>query len=318
MNRKPGVTAAQRIAGRPRVADFFNRVRALIPCHPENEDSRKRLDQMPAHEMLFVYMNWADRFVARRPRTCRASKDFLHAPGVKKNWEQIQKIVNIAESGGDLTPYLSRLVRHAGFMTKPRRKPNSIAWDNRDFVLNSLEFHHLHLKPLKANEQRSGDSNDLIFCRVSRNQIYFAHLGDHKSFDDGSLLKVHAELEVAAGRTLQISGPEKTDQSDREQMKLARHGFSGTARWGGSITIGTHLMGSGDSPFHIDHVGKLRRRCIEDDEKLDTIVGQSEVFGPLADSLPEKPEFEWFLEHCDLVVLEKTKKLAAKRLKWRR
>ena len=61
----------------PRLRRFRETLAGMIPCEPEQV--RTDLYGMEPQELLERYLNWADRFVAPRPRRIVKSKGFFRS-----------------------------------------------------------------------------------------------------------------------------------------------------------------------------------------------------------------------------------------------
>ena len=95
------------------------------------------------------------------------------------------------EAGQDLTPFLSDRVHRYGYVglkTRTGKKRRGPEWEDKDYALNAYETHHLHLDT-KGTEE-------LLYVRFSRDGAFFVMLGNHDSFDDGTLAQAVAEMHV--------------------------------------------------------------------------------------------------------------------------
>ena len=170
----------------PRLHAFHKKLGELIPCEPES--ARAALHPMSTPELLVRYLNWADRYVAPRPRRVITWEGFVRHGSAHLHREAVYGLAEKIEAGDDLTPYLSERISKFGYVSskKTKRRQRGVEWRDKDYVLNAFDTHHLHLKPTGSQE--------LLYVCFSRNDALFVMVGDHKSFDDGSLAQAVAEV----------------------------------------------------------------------------------------------------------------------------
>jgi hypothetical protein len=86
---------------RLRLRRFHERVAGLIPCDPEG--ARADLHKMGLRELLSRYVNWADRYVAPRPRRVVTWDGFLrHGSKTQPDWDAVRALAAEIEAGNDL------------------------------------------------------------------------------------------------------------------------------------------------------------------------------------------------------------------------
>jgi hypothetical protein len=176
--------------------------------------------------------------------------------------------------------------------------------------LNAFETHHLHL--------RAKGSRELLYVTFSRNDAFLVMLGDHKSFDDGTLAQAVAESRVGTAHELKgILGP-ASPRSIREQNKLQRYGFSTAYPVGGRTVLGALLSTAGTSPLHTRHAARIIDKINKLEPQLDEPGFGREWFQRNGRAYPAKPTFEWVMQYCDLCLIETTTGVGFPMVKWRR
>ena len=296
---------------RPRLRRFLEHLARLIPCEPET--ARADLYRMGAPELLGRYINWADRFVMPRPRHVVTWEGFLRHGSAGAHREAVLVLAKRIEAGDDLTPFLSDDIHRAGYVPSrsaknTRRMPSN--WGDKDYALNAFEAHHLHL--------RAKGSRELLYVIFSRNDAFLVMLGNHKSFDDGTLAQAVAESRVGTPDELKgILGP-TSPRSMREQNRLQRYGFSTAYPVGGRTVLGALLSTAGTSPLHTMHADRVILTIEELEPQLDKPGCGGDLFERNGRSYPAAPNFEWVMQHCDLCLVETTTGTGFPIVKWRR
>ena len=107
-------------------------------------------DSCTLHGNTIRYLNSQRRSIPdKKTRTIHESRELLIPPKFRQDYE---KLVNVIQDGGDLTPYLSRQI------LKQRS-------DERDGLLNAWGIHHLHFQP-------DGNNNEILFCVITESDVY--------------------------------------------------------------------------------------------------------------------------------------------------
>ncbi len=267
---------------------------------------------MNAGELLARYVNWADRFVMPRPRRVVTWEGFLRRGLLTpQHWEGVQFLAEKIEAGEDLTPYLSDRIGCFGYVpTNRKAKQRGVEWGDKDYALNAFETHHLHLR-LKG-------SRELLYVIFARNDAFFLMLGDHKSFDDGTLAQAVAESRTSTTLELKgILGPANL-HSMREQNQLQRRGFWTAYQVEGRTVLGAFLSTVGTSPLHTMHADRMLRMIHQLEPQIDEPGFVRTSFEKNGKPYPAAPNFEWVMQYCDLCLVETTTRVGFPMLRWRR
>jgi hypothetical protein len=298
---------------RPRLRRFRESLAGLIPCDPQ--DVRVDLYKMEPRELLGRYINWADRYVAPRPRQVETWEGFLRHGSLEPHViEAVRDLAKMIEAGDDLTPFLSEDIRRSGYVrskAQDNNKPRGVVeWRDKDYALNAFETHHLHLKP-KGTEE-------LLYVIFSRDLAFLVMMGDHKSFDDGTLDQAIAEARTGTSLKIEgVLGPARP-RSMSEQHGLQRHAFSTAFQVDGQMVMGALLSTDGTSPLHTMYANRVIDCMIRLDPQLDVPGFGREWFEQNGWAYPATPAFEWAMRYCDLWLIETTTSSGFIRVKWRR
>ncbi|HEV3236123.1 MAG TPA: hypothetical protein VGZ25_03990 [Gemmataceae bacterium] len=295
---------------RPRLRRFLQHVAGMIPCEPEA--ARVDLHRMSVSELLGRYVNWADRYVAPRPRRVVTWEGFLRHGLPQLHREAVYDLAKKIEAGDDLTPFLSDRIRF-GYMPSKRKntKRRGVEWrDDKDYVLNTFDTHHLHLRPQGSRE--------VLYVIFFRKEAFFVMLGDHKSFDDGALAQAVTKSRVGTALEFKdILGP-ANPFTMAQQNHLQRYGFSTSYQVGGHTVLGATLVGAGFSLLHTRHADRMIITIMELDPQLDEPGFGREAFERHGRPYPAAPNFEWIMQYCDLCLVETTTHTGLQRVEWRR
>jgi hypothetical protein len=202
------------------------------------------------------------------------------------------------EAGDDLTPYLSEKIHKFGYVSpkKRKRKSRGVEWRDKDYVLNAFDIHHLHLKPTGTEE--------LLYVSFSRTDALLVMLGDHDSFDDGTLAQAVTECRV--GTALELKGIRlgRRPNDMREQNQLQRHGFSTAYPVGDRAIMGALLSSAGTAVRHTLHANRVLRALKRIEPQLDSLSFRDKLFEHSGRPCPASPVFQWVMRHCDLCLAE--------------
>jgi hypothetical protein len=304
---------------RPRLRQLKEQVASVIPCDPE--DARAQLHAMNLIELLGRYVNWADRFIAPRPRRVSTWEGFLRHGSGETHADAIWELAEKIEAGIDLKPFLSERVERFGYV-RPKTSENAtrrgIEWGDKDYALNAYEIHHLHLSAAIKRNGWSRRTRPLLYISFGRNDAFLLMAGDHNSFNDGKLAQALAEARVGTSLEFQgIVGPTQ-DWTARERNRLQRGGLATAISVGRHTVMGAMLSTAGTSPFHTMHGSRMMKAMADLDPKLDQSGFARDWFEQNSWQYPESPTYEWVLQYCDLYLVETSTQVGFPIVKWRR
>jgi hypothetical protein len=292
---------------RPRLIEMSRRLAATIPCNPDIPVVRHELAAMPLPELMIAYINWVSRFVPPRPREVTFAPGFWRSDRAQRHGGVVLELVGKIRRGEELTPYLSDLVRTHGYA--PRRfdkhgRSRGPEWGDKDFALNAYEAHHLHLGTTLQADGLINRTDELLYVIFGRTGAVLLMVGDHKSFDDGTLAEAAAAWHAASGREVKGILPGKPGLSSLERNRLARRGVSTFASVGDQLVLGPLISTSGHHLYAVRHADQIMEAIATVEPELDNPGYVSRLFGARAGLFKASPDFQWHLDYTDLVLLE--------------
>tara|TARA_B100000405_G_scaffold297434_1_gene253299 strand:- start:924 stop:1682 length:759 start_codon:yes stop_codon:yes gene_type:complete len=232
-------------------------------------------------DLLIDYVNWRSRFVGTRPRIVEIKTDARESPAWTKHANLIDAFLRKAREGEDLTPHLSFSAYTRGYTPVSRKQGanSEERWSDKDFILNTMNFHHFHLGQIDEETGTADRTNTLIFALVSRETFEVVATFDHTVFDNGTeerarLFAVHDQI-------------------------LTR----GTAP--GSVVIGSMITLSGHWMPAVRYAQECTRIVRELDPYLDDREKLNELLVGTGPQPPHNAKWEWAFNHLDLGFLEK-------------
>lgn len=281
-----------------RIEEFQQSLASVIPCKPDNDQTRRILSEMAFSDFMFVFLNWRRRFIPQRQRSVYFSRQFWNqrALGYEK---QIYGLADTIRRGADISPLLSPKIHTNGFVPRAKAR-RGIEWGDKDFALNAYGLHHLHLGGRKVDE--------LVFAEISREVATFVYFGTHQDFKSGVLDESIGRARADAGVLVlpNIVGLQEKRTSE-ERTKLARFGLSTIADINGTFVITNDLSTAGTSTNLAFCVKRVLQTLKYWDAKLDTPKGRAEL-GPEIGAVINEPM--WAFWFCDLCLMDRESKKA--------
>lgn len=312
-----GATDSERKQWPSRIRALHELVSEAIPCGSEAARTELRAESLSG--VLSAYMNWVDRLIPPRQREVLFADGFWSSNNVAEHADDIRRLARLIGEGGDLLPHLSRYARTHGYEAARQRR--GIQWQNKtgghkDFALNAYGVHHLHLNACDNHGRHPGGSRELLYAEVTRHAAVFLMLGDHRSFDDGTLHRAVTEYRAKCGWDIKGIVGLRRPMSDRESTHLLRHGVSGFGQVGDTVVLTGMISSAGTS---VEHTRWADRICIfleEYEPKLDDSVfrkGWEQDYG-----IPASALLTWHFRYGDFGVLDESARAFYVLLKWRR
>lgn len=286
-----------------RAAALRKQMIGLIPSKPGDDHARSELRSMPIGSLTATYMNWVDRFIPPRKRQVMGWNGFEKRNNPKQFSSELNELIKIINEGGNLKPYLSEKILNECYSPLEGTK-KGINWIGKDMALNAYDVHHLHLVPINENGNRKGQSKELLFVAVNRDEVLFIMLGDHKSFDDGSLREAVSEHHAQSGNVLKGVVGLASNPSDKDKSKLTRHGINTIEEIDGKFPMPTMLSMAGTGIAHIRHVDFCCGVIEEFEPLLDERTKIINRLGIQANELSNEPIWKWSFWYADLILSE--------------
>jgi len=284
----------------PRLKQFHEELSRSIPCIPTTADARRELETKPLRDLLAIYINWQSRFIPPRPRIVQVVPDFWNSPLVKRHTGRLRVLIRKIEAGDDLSMHLSNRAHTHGYVSSKQRR---IWSDDRDFTLNGWEVQHVHLDEMNKQGRRPHTlDRELLYAVFGAEEATLVLVGDHNSFDDGTLDDALVRARAVSGG-FELVGIHPGTSTARERVSLARRAINSAAGIDGKTIISSVLSASGTA---------VRTRVQADEVfevlyHLDPQLESSEFALSLAEGWrpPKEPVFEWKMVCCALVLTER-------------
>lgn len=279
---------------------------------------------MHLSKLLYHYMGWVDRFIPPRARDVGTWSGFWQTGKAVRHMEVILELAQKIKNGKKLNRYLSDRVATKGYMRPSLDKIGKIKgiqWGSKDYALNLYEVHHLHLDPKIGARGWSKRTNDLLFVVFGRDAAVLIMVGNHKSFDDGSLADAITRYRAETGR-YELKGvlpPARDDElSFSQQNSIQRRGISTIYNVDGKTIIGASQSTAGTSMHHTRHAADIKRVLNKEDSKIDDPNYTKTLFQYYGLQPPENPTYEWKMSFGDLLLFEKSSGSTFNFAQWRR
>lgn len=263
------------------IKKFKSELIKAMPYFPNTKEVKEELERQSLSSVRFHYLNWIARLIPTRKRRV-AIKPYLT---MDSRWAECAKdvfdILTKASLGQDLTDHLSNRVLSRGYTPKDFILSENDAWLDKDQILNTKGFYHLHLRAGKSNT-----GNMILFVQVTREELTAVALFDHSVFKTGSP---------------QLS-------PERERMLRIHDDIISADLPACSVYMSNPIMASGHPMF----LYAMTQQYIYVVEQVDKNLNDSEFHNKMYEGseypMPKKPTFSWYLNGLDLGVYESKSK----------
>lgn len=253
----------------------------MVPRFPNNSATLRELEQLSLTSLLVVYLNWARRIIPPRQRNVAIEPSLTADRRWKKLRPDVQRFLEKVRAGEDLMPHLSLRVQYNGYTPPSMAVAKDDLWEDKDFLLNVMGYHHFHLGP-QSQHNHTDRTDDLLFAQVTRDRLHAIALFDHSVFDKGTQMS-----------------------AERERMwKLYRYRTSlgrapGIYMAAGPVATSGHSLD--DVVMAQDYVRIIR----VNDPKLDELQARSAVFPDLPHQVVKAQKLSWALNGQDLGLVDR-------------
>ncbi|SEF25619.1 hypothetical protein ABL840_01720 [Variovorax sp. NFACC27] len=258
-----------------------------IPKFPNNRESLAALEAKSLGAVLIDYINWGNRFVPPRPRRVTIEPTLTADSRWKRLSGDVKALLKKARDGADLGPYLSLRVARHGFTLKSREISQSAdRWEDKDFFLNVMGYHHFHLGPSIEAAGHAARTDEVLFAQVTRDAFTAVGLFDHSVF----------ESKEAASQSM-------TAERDRLWRLTEQRNSFGRAP---GIYIDHPITNSGHSLQHTHLAAHFARQIYFVDPKLDDLASRAELFPDLPHAVVKAMKLTWNFHYLDLGLCDRT------------
>ena len=285
------MTTTSQIAVPPeskRIKQFRLSIAKSIPKFPNDRETISVLEEKPLGSLLIDYVNWAFRLIPPRPRTVTIEPTLTADSRWKALAADTKALLERVRHGGDLNPNLSLRAFRNGFTpASSNTAPSTDKWEDKDFFLNTMGFHHLHLSQVIEAAGHAKRTDKVLFAQITRKGFSAIGFFDHSVFD-------------STDQTSQIM------TAERERLWRIFEQRNSAGMQLGQVYITTPIATSGHS-LHYTRLAIDYARIIHTiDHKLDDLSSRSEVFNSVSHETVKAMKLRWHLNYLDIGLLDKT------------
>lgn len=169
-------------------------------------------------EVIIEYLTWQARLIRPRRRSVIIWPEVTNSPHYPAYKNAIARIKSSFERGVDMNAYLSNQAHNNAYAANlPTNGANmnqtdwvKKAWKGKDRVRIAVDTHHLHLGEV-GTDGKVKRTGPLLFVGITHDTAFLLTVGDHGSFDNGTVSKLmHDKLDadlVRAGGGAALAGP---------------------------------------------------------------------------------------------------------------
>jgi hypothetical protein len=259
----------------------------LIKCIPRVPNDRASRDHMEAKglpEIVIDYLNWRSRYVGIRPRTATIEPAALVHPNWISRQYEIEQFLEKARQGEDLTPHLSLAPHTRGYTPASQQQGATVEekWSDKDFILNTMGYHHFHLGTTKEAAGHASRTDEVIFARVTRDHFDAIAVFDHSVFELNS--------------------------AERQRLWQLHDDiiFRGVAP--GSVVMGNMIATSGHSLHVVTYGQHCLRYLRSTDPQLEGGDFMNDLYERAQFERPAKFKPIWCFRHLDLAIWDEPKR----------
>ena len=270
-----------------RIKQFRLGVAEIIPKFPNDKVTLAILKAKPLGSLLIAYVNWACRLISVRPRSVIIEPTLTADPRWKMLAGDTKALLKRVSQGADLNQNLSLKALRNGFTpAASNTAPTTDRWEDKDFFLNTMGFHHLHLSQLIEAAGHAKRTDDVLFAQVTKNKFHAIGFFDHSVFESTD----STSLAMTAERTRLWDIHEKRNSIGKKP---------------GGVYISTPIATSGHSIWHTKLAAEFAWVIKSIDHKLDDLSSRSEMFADVPHEVVKAMKLKWHLNYLDLGLLDK-------------
>jgi hypothetical protein len=216
--------------------DIRQHVIANLPHEPAAEQELAARD---AWVLLAIFRNWLSRFVWPQPRRVHRSRALISNPIAEDSRYRpaLEQIINNLEGGVEVTPHLSRDLKH-GYQRSQGPKPMPLSRrHDLDLLLNDWNVHHLHLSTRIEADGFVKRTRPLLFAVFRPNDAYLIDVMHHGDWTRSHVLEVIIGEWPEAGLVRELKGVLRleTTVSEDDRAKLRNSGISTMFEFNGKV-----------------------------------------------------------------------------------
>lgn len=288
-------------------ADLRAQIITQLPHNRSDPTVMAELSGMSLPELLIRYYNWLHRFVRPVPRSVHYSREFSSNALKSAHAAALAEIVDAIQKGRDLTPRLSKGIRH-GYVAG-----STSASSDKDPMFNDWGVHHLHLgiNPDSKDTAFIERTGDLLFVIFRPTAAYVLNIFAHQTWTDRDIIRIAVNNWPRLDFFIELQGmmaPSGSGYTKAEHQKLRRAGLVVMANVDGRIFAGLGALSTAGTSIHAKRAADdlLKRVMAFEDlspNKRDHIAALLKKAGVTP---PAMPKFEFVLLDLGYGVREKT------------
>lgn len=286
----PMITTSQTVApiGSKRLRQFQLGIAKIIPKFPNDRETLAILNAKPLASLLIDYVNWAFRLIPPRSRTVTIEPTLTADHRWKALAEDTNALLERARRGDDLNPNLSLRAFRNGFTpASSNTAPFTDKWEDKDFFLNTMGYHHLHLSQEVETAGHAKRTDEVLFARVTRKAFSAIGFFEHSVFD-------------------QMDRASQTMTAERERLWQIYDRRNSAGMAPGQVYISNPIATSGHSLYYTRLAIEFAQVIHAIDYKLDDLSSRTEVFSTVPYQKVKAMKLRWHLNYLDLGLIDKT------------
>jgi hypothetical protein len=269
------------------IKKFKEELVKILPFFPNNKETKEELLSQSISSVMFYYIHWLTRLVPNRSR-----KVFIEPyVAASSRWPvlkpEIDKLLSKVRDGEDLTPFLSLKAHQKGYTPADRiRSGEAKSSDDKDFLLNTMGFHHFHLDEHILPSGMSERTHDVLFARITRYEFHAVAIFNHSVFE---------------------SDRDENDEMNDERKRLweifdeysTRGMAPGTVYTPSMITMSGH-------PLHIHDITREYTHVLNEiDHKITDRDYENGIYNETKLTKPKNNKLAWLINGLDLGLIDK-------------
>jgi len=271
-----------------RVKKLRSEIISSIPRVPNNKESLVALQNKHLTDLLIVFINWQLRFIGQWERKVVIEDSAKNDARWNLLSGQIEIFLDKVRKGKDLTPFLSLQASKRGFsLSADNLSSREDPWDDKDFILNVMGYHHFHLGEVKAGMAHAERTNDVLFAHVTRDTFTVLSILNHSVFQSPD-------------------NPSESLTRDREFLWSIFDERSMRGTLPGSIVVPSMIATSGHSLNTVMAAQEYVRVIKEIDPKLDDIAFVRSLYEGSGIEAVNSKKLVWHFRHLDLGIFDAT------------
>lgn len=194
-----------------------------LPYDRQDSDIVQELSAMTHTDLLIRWFNWTRRMLPPMPRQVLQSNEFRANPVLQQRRSDVQALIADIQSGGDLTKYLSRAVKHGyvnGNGLKPHRR------QDLDLMLSAWGVHHLHFSQDVESDGFVKRDGPIIFAVFRHDKAFLIDVMTHQDWARKHVIRVMVDNWPNEGLVHEMQGvhglARTVNDSERQKLRNAQ------------------------------------------------------------------------------------------------